>query len=408
MKKRLYKRKGFYICLGVICLLGFLLGGFYYFRTPILIALFGKNAHPVVIVSGTWEEMGYQVGSRADFAKGIRRTVSFIHKAFPPDEAKLYFDRAAPMIPQSIMDQMKGLARGLSDALSISYDDAWRDVIAWNFFMPSTYIKSCTAFAVTSPGGKFIAHNTDQEYIHSLDGAVIIFKPDQGLGQPFASFFPPGFVGAGLAQNHSGLTVVFNAAFPSERDYGLPPLMMVRKVMEECGSLEDAIQTFQSFIKEGGRFAHNGAIMTFIDFKTGEMACVELAPDRVEVKRPQKVGNKKFIAATNHYRLMPERNQREEYNTSSYARLERVEMLLTIKDTFTSKSILKILSDHDGQEHGTNHTICRHKNLNFGTISFHLFDDQFVLYYILGNPCRYWKDPTILQTVRWKEMMEQG
>ncbi len=408
MKKRFYKRKAFYICLAVVCVLGVLLGGFNYFRTPILLSLFGENAHPVVIVSGTWEEMGYQVGSREDLAKGIRRTASFIHKAFPPDKASTYFDRAAPMIPQSIMDQMKGLARGLSDALSISYDDAWRDVIAWNFFMPSTYIKSCTAFAVTSPGGAFIAHNTDQEYIHSLDGAVIIFNPDQGLGHPFVSFFPPGFVGAGLAQNHTGLAVVFNAAFPSERDYGLPPLMMVRKVMEECGSLAETIQVFQSFIKEGGRFAHNGANLTFIDFKTGEMALIELAPDRVEVDHGKRWGNKRLVLTTNHYCMMPERNQREEYNTSSYARLERAQMLLSIEEDFSVESILKIQSDHDGQEQGTNHTICRHKNLNFGTISFHLFDDQFVLYYILGNPCRYWKDPTVLQTVPWKKMLEQG
>ncbi|MBW1856142.1 MAG: hypothetical protein JRJ00_15960, partial [Deltaproteobacteria bacterium] len=221
-------------------------------------------------------------------------------------------------------------------------------------------------------------------------------------------FFPPGFVGAGLAQNHTGLAVVFNAAFPSERDYGLPPLMMVRKVMEECGSLAETIQVFQSFIKEGGRFAHNGANLTFIDFKTGEMALIELAPDRVEVDHGKRWGNKRLVLTTNHYCMMPERNQREEYNTSSYARLERAQMLLSIEEDFSVESILKIQSDHDGQEQGTNHTICRHKNLNFGTISFHLFDDQFVLYYILGNPCRYWKDPTVLQTVRWKEMLEQG
>jgi len=408
MKKRLYRGKGFFIFLGVVLLLGVLLGGVYYFRTPILINLFGKEAYPIAVVSGTWEEMGYQLGSRIDFAKGMRRTASFMRRSFSPEKSKLYFDKVESLIPQSILEQMRGLARGLSDALDISYDEAWKDVLLWNFFVPSTYMESCTAFAVNSPEGAFIVHNTDLEYIYTLDGAVIIFKPDSGLGYPFVSFFSPGFVGVGLGENLVGLAVVYNAAFPSERDYGLPPLMMVRKIMEECGSLEEAIQALHSFLKGGGRFAHNGANLIFIDFKTGEMALIELAPDRVEVDRGLKRGNKRFVLATNHYRLMPERNQREDYNTSSYARIERAKMLLTIEDNFTVESILKILSDHDGKEHGTDHTICRHKNLNVGTSSSHIFDDQFVLYYILGNPCRYWKNPSILQTVRWREILEQG
>lgn len=408
MKRRFYKRKVFYICLGVICLLGVLLGGLYYFRTPILMTLFGKDAYPVVVVSGTWEEMGYQTSSRMDFAKSIQRTVSYMSKSFSPEKAQLYFDKVEPMIPHNIVEQMRGLARGLSDTLDISYDKAWKDILVWNFFIPSTYIKSCTAFAVNSPGGAFIAHNTDQEYIHTLDGSVSIFKPDPGLGYPFVSFFSPAFVGVCLGENLAGLAVVYNAAFPSKRDYGLPPLMMIRKVMEECGSLDETIQVFQSFLKEGGRFSHNGANLIFIDFKTEEMALIELAPDRVEVDRGKRWGNKKLVLTTNHYCMMPERNQREEYNTSSYARFERAKMLLRIEEKFTLESIIKILSDHDGKEQGTNHTICRHKNINTGTCYFHAFDDQFALYYTMGNPCRYWQDPTILQTVRWKEILEQG
>jgi predicted choloylglycine hydrolase len=371
-------------------------------------ALFGKHAHPVVVVSGTWEEMGYQIGSRKECAKNIRRTASFVRRDFTTAEATLYFDKVKSFIPESVLTQMKGLARGLSDVLNISYEEAWKDVLVWNFYVASTYMKSCTAFAVSSPGGNFIAHNTDLEYLYSLGGVVTIFKPDPGLGYPFVSFFSPGFVGVGLSENLTGLAVVYNAAFPSGRQYGLPPLLMVRKVMEKCSSLDEAIQTFQSFLDGGGRFAHNGTNLTLMDFKTGELALLELAPDRIEVDRGIIEGQKRYVLTTNHYHLMPERNQREDFNTSSYARFERAKMLLTITEDFSLAQILKILSDHDGQEQGTNHTICRHKDLNVGTNSFHVFDDQFTLYYILGNPCRYWGDPTILQTVRWRKVLEQG
>jgi predicted choloylglycine hydrolase len=408
MKKRFYRRKVFLIPVCAVLLVAVGLAGLYYFRTPLLLALLGTDAHPVVVVSGTWEEMGYQLGSRVEFAQSIRRTASFQRGAVPLEKAKLYFEKAEPLLPKSALEQMKGLARGVSEALSISFEDAWGDILVWNFFVPNTYIKGCTAFAVTTPKGRFLAHNTDLEYIYNLGGAVIIFKPDPGLGYPYVSFFSPGFVGVAMGENSAGLAVVYNAAFPSRRDYGLPPLMMVRKIMRECGSLDEVVRTFQSFLDEGGRFAHNGANLLFMDFNAGQMARVELASDRVEVDRGMTWEEKHFVLQTNHYCLMPERNKREEDNTSSYARFERAKMLLKVQEDFTVESVLKMLSDHDGEKQGHNHTICRHKNINVGTNNTLVFDDQFTLYYLLGNPCRYGKNPKILQVVRWKELLEKS
>jgi len=280
-------------------------------------------------------------------------------------------------------------------------------VLIWNFFVTSTYMKErkgCTGFAVESKDGSFLAHNTDVDYLYALGGSIIIFKPNPGMGYSFVSFYQPGYTGVALGENSAGLAAVFNAAYPSKRDYGLPPEMFVRKIMQECGSLKEAVEAFQSFLKNGGRFAHNGAFFTFMDFKTHRMARVEIAPDRVEVDYGVTQGDKHFVLATNHYRLMPERNDREDFNTSSYARYERCRMLLDMGSDLSQKGIMKILTDHDSKNHGTDYTICRHKNLNVGTNSSLFFDDKFVLYYILGNPCQYWQDPSVLQVVRWKEM----
>ena len=181
---------------------------------------------------------------------------------------------------------MQGIARGEAKALGISSEEAWKDVLIWNFFVTSTYMKErkgCTGFAVESKDGSFLAHNTDVDYLYALGGSIIIFKPNPGMGYSFVSFYQPGYTGVALGENSAGLATVFNAAYPSKRDYGLPPEMFVRKIMQECGSLEDAIKAFQSFLKNGGRFAHNGAFFTFMDFKTHRMARVEIAPDRVEV-----------------------------------------------------------------------------------------------------------------------------
>ena len=97
---------------------------------------------------------------------------------------------------------------------------------------------------------------------------------------------------------------------------------------KECSSVEEAVAVFQSFIDSGGQFGYIGGNLILMDFKTGRMARIELGPDRMEVDRGTSLGNKQFVVATNHYRLMPERNQRAEFSTSSYARFERARMLL--------------------------------------------------------------------------------
>jgi len=389
----------------IILIIGASLVTLFYFRTPLMMYFYGEKKFPVLVVSGTWKEMGYQIGSNKKFAQGIHRLASFLKRPFPPEKAKDYFNKAKKFMSASIIEQMQGLAEGESKAMGISYKEAWDDVLIWNFFIPSTYINGCTAFAVTTGNSSFIAHNTDLEYLYSLGGTLIIFKPNEGLGYPFFSFFQPGFVGTSLGENLNGLAFVFNAAYPSGRDFGIPPEIFLRKVIQESGSLEEAIAQFQNFIKNGGRFAHNGSILTFMDFKEKKMARVEVAPDRIEVTYGTTDGDKTYTLATNHYLSMPERNKRKDFNTSSYARYERCEMLIRMTKIFNVENIFKILTDHDGKEMGTDYTICRHKNLNIGTNNSIIIDDKFTFYYIIGNPCRYLKDSSLLQTVRWKEML---
>jgi hypothetical protein len=128
-----------------------------------------------------------------------------------------------------------------------------------------------------------------------------------------------------------------------------------------------------------------------------------VAPDRIEVEYGSARNNKTFIVTTNHYRLMPGRNDRDDFNTSSCARFERCMMLLDMTRDVALPAVLTILADHDGKVFGTDHTICRHKDLNAGTNSFLAFDDTFTMYYILGNPCRLRDNSSLLQRVAWKE-----
>ena len=407
-KKRFFQKKAFVISICVFLAIGISLSVVRHYRTPIILYFMGSKTLPVVVVKGTWEEMGYQVGSRKEFAKDIHQLVKFFTMSVPAEKSFLYYEKVKHLLPASINEQMKGLAKGVSESMDIPFDEAWKDVIVWNFFIPNTYLKSCTAFAVTTPKGSYLAHNTDLDYLYGLGGAAIIFKPNPGLGHPFISFFNPGFCSVSLAENLEGLAVVFNAAYPNGRDYGIPPELFLRKVIAECSSIEEVVSSFDSFIRNGGRFAHNGSNSTFLDFKTGKMVRVEIAPDKVEFDYGTTDGDKKYVLATNHYRLMPERNGKDDFNTSSYARYERCRMLLETTDDFNMTSIFKILTDHDGKAYGTNHTICRHEDLNKGTINSIYFDGDFTLHYILGNPCNYLKDLSLLQTIRWKEMLEKS
>jgi len=378
------------------------LGLLFYFRTPVLTAFLGKEKVPVVVVSGTWEDMGFQIGSRNEFAAGIRRTAWLARRLFPPERARSYFKRVESFIPRSSLDHMRGIAKGVAAVSDISYDDAWEDILLLNFaYMPA----GCTAFAVCSQAGSYIAHNTDEYYVLTFSQAVIVFNPDNESGYPFVSFGSPAFGGVMMGENTEGLAAVCNAAFPSDRVLGLPPQFLVRRSLEECSSIEDAVRLFTSFVEKGGRFGYIGYNITYIDFTAGKLARLEIAPDRVEVDYGQAWGEKRFVAAANHYSLMPGRNQRAEHNTSSYARYERVKLLLKREKSYNTETIVRILADHDEQRHGTNHTICRHTNLNKGTCNCLFFDSTFTLYYMLGNPCRYSENPQALQTIRWTDML---
>lgn len=404
-RKQFYRKKIFVIPLTLLIILAAALPLIYRYRTPIMVRLLKEKELPVVVVSGSWEEMGYKIASNPKFSKNMHRLAGMFKRSFPPGKASSYYEKIKPLMPESIISQMTGMAKGLSEANNISYDEAWDDVIVWNFFMASTYLNGCTAFAVNTGNELYLAHNTDLPYLYGFGGSVIIFNPSDNSGYKFLSYYQPSFVGVALAENETGLAVVFNAAYPTKRDFGLPPEMFVRKIIEECSGIDEAVNSFNSFLESGGKFAHNGCILTLMNFKTGDMARIEVAPDRIEVEYGWQSDDKKYLITTNHYRMMPERNGKDDFNTSSYARFERCNMLVKSQKDFSRETILKILSDHDGRDHGTEHTICRHTNINEGTIDFLYFDSNFTLNYIEGHPCEYWEDKSVLKEVKWIDIL---
>ena len=142
----------------LLCLLGSVLAVAYYFRTPVILYFAGEKAYPVITVSGTWEEMGFQLGSRPDFAKRIHQLTPMFAKACPYEKARDYYNRIQYLISGSIQEQMNGLARGEAEILNIPFEEAWKDILVWNFFITITYMKGCTAFAVSTEKGAFLAH----------------------------------------------------------------------------------------------------------------------------------------------------------------------------------------------------------------------------------------------------------
>lgn len=410
MSARRTAKKFLLILTGAVIVTAALVAGAYYFRTPLLLGMFGTSTCPVVVVSGTWEEMGYQIGSRRDIAVKTSRLAMLIRRSFSAEDAGRYYKKAEPFLTEDIKAQMKGFARGLADSLQVSYAQAWDTVLVTNFYLPYNETIQCTAVAVTSPEAAFLAHNSDDLYLNTIVRAtIVIFNPAADSGPAFFSFSPlPVLAGVMLGENASGIAVAYNAACQAKGDYGLPPYIMVRRVMQECTSIEEVVHTFQSFIADGGRFSQEGSILTFIDFKTKQVARIEVASDRVEIDRGTSKDGSTTVVGANHYRMMPERNRHSEWSLSSYARFERAGVLLSMRKENTLQSILQLMSDHDGMPNGCGYTICCHRDLNFGTVFTHIFDDQFALHFIEGNPCRYGKDPAILQTIRWKEILAEG
>lgn len=360
-------------------------------------------SYPVETFKGSYESIGRQIARR------YPDTLIYVADIFSllgvtPDIAQGRYDEIEALIPQSIKDHMRGMARGLQEARSIEYQKAWDMVLVSAFAIDALNIPDaaaaagtdagCTAFAVSSPAGTFLAHNTDNQKTTEHNGSIMRIVPNNG-DNSYVHLFTPAFVDVGLGMNDRGIGITYNVGRPNNHPLpGLPPLFMVRHVMEKAKTLQEAIEYFTDVLESGNSYGYNGTIFLLVDFKDSSMAKIQIKSDAYKVTRGEQLKpGVTYVASTNHFDddfspLSPEEKITSS-NISSLARWDRLMELLPQYDIYDLDSCFSILTDHGDGEPGPN-TICRDSGTPFGTATTltNIFTAD-TIYYTTGRPDRY-------------------
>lgn len=255
------------------------------------------NDIPVLIVAGSPEEIGQQIGVLA-----VRHAERFLH--FPDQLLKarnLQFVR--PQLvqvgktllehsPEPYQRELKAMAAagnvdGDTLALINTVDDLER-------------IGGCSSITVLGPrsaaGDPLVARNLDYTVPAFVPRytLVTVYRPAGKL--TFASVGFPGFVGVLSAMNEAGLTLVshdINASAdgsPSFSMDGTPMMLTFRRVMEECRTVDEAEQLLRS--------VKHTTYLSIAVCDCERAAVFELTPQTVAVRRPEDG----VLISTNHFR----------------------------------------------------------------------------------------------------------
>lgn len=354
--------------------------------------------YPTYEYQGSWEDIGKQTALHFGDTIMYTSIVFNIFMSIGADETLAYYDEVKELIPDSIKQQMEGIAQGMSLYWSIPYETAWQWVLITNLgfdILNKHHLEEeaagCTAFAFHSDAGTFLCHNTDNSAANVDLGSLIHYIPDNG-DYSFLSLFSPAFVGAALAINEKGLALTYNVGGRNKNPgAGLTVLFKTREVMATCGSLSEAVDSFTALLDNGGMYGYSTSNFLIVDFNDGSMARIQVCGDEIRVTYGQELKQGiTCLGFTNEFDddFSPRSQSDLEKASviSSQARYARLMELLPSFEKYDIETCWKILTDSSNGE-PTNDTICRRGDSTITTMA-NIFTDT-TAYYTIGPPCEY-------------------
>jgi len=236
---------------------------------------------PVATLEGTPDEIGRAYASLAHkpitlaWERYIKPAAGFTGGMDKLQEASM---RLESHVPDRYRQEMRALAK----TMKIGYND----LLACNAFSDIYRIGGCSTFAVagdvSADGVPYLARNLDFFGLGVLNrtSMVIVFRP-KGY-KAFASVTWPGLSGVLSGMNRDGLCcAVMEVREGPVTTNGMPSTFLFRRVMEEAGDVEEALE----ILENTPRIAGNNLML--LD-RNGHAAVAELGPDRFEVRRSKK------------------------------------------------------------------------------------------------------------------------
>jgi predicted choloylglycine hydrolase len=313
-----------------------------------------KNEFPLIEVSGTAFQMGYQHGKQAEPI--IRRYLEWITKLTGKRAVDLEANamRFVPFIQKfsaAYLDEVYGLAEGARITLAQAVLCQVRAEAS------RSWDGGCTAFALTgaaTAGGITLA-GQNQDLESEYEDVAIILKVRPNDGRPKAVMFTfAGQLGyAGM--NQHGVANFVNALYNYRWQPGLS-FYPVRRVLLEQRSVDDCVRVLRA------NRTCSAANLVLADGQ-GRIADVECRPEGVEVYADDDPAARLH---TNHYVTKTFVHFEDGTLPDSVPRLKRVrELARKHWGHITVETMKEILADHEGEPGA----ICRHGAVKMHSIS---------------------------------------
>ncbi len=379
---------------------------------------------PVAVFTGSWYDMGRQAGFKySHHIMSFGYLFSWLMENYRPSKlwtAQVYYDAIEDLLPHSYKNHLDGMADGLVDAFpALSREAAWSMVLALNMgteLLNMTNMDSipdpvqeeffaCTGFAVWDSNREelFLAHNTDAQG-GSNTSVIIYWQPDSGYS--YMTMDPPGWADVGFGLNDQGIAVTTNLGSPNDdASMGLPPNIMLRRVMEEAATLDEAVDLFEGWLDNGTSFGTGGALLHIVDFNQDTMAKIQLRSREIDVtygEFRQADTSMKYIGSANHY--TEDFYYRADFSYPSsferYARLMDLldnstgdfglsqcwDVLRDTKDGAATNMTISRIREASGQSKTVFSTIFTPDGMYYSLQPPHLYVEQFAEPQFLGRP----------------------
>jgi hypothetical protein len=254
------------------------------------------NGLPVLVVEGTPEEMGEQIGALT--ARPLVRLLDYPHdflKAEGFDRAwPLLVEKCKEMLPQFPAHHQKEL-KALAKHARVSYDLA----VVGNVLPDIKKIGGCSTLIVegdhSATRAPLFGRNLDYPTLGYLQKytLVTVYRP-RGK-HAFASIGFPGLVGCISGMNDAGLALATLEVYSSREgsafnDKGVPYALGLRRILEECTTVAQA----EKLLRAMKRTTLNN--LAICDKKGG--AVFEITPRTVKGRRSLRG----ICPCTNHFR----------------------------------------------------------------------------------------------------------
>lgn len=278
--------------------------------------LYQVGEHKVLVMEGTPEEMGYQHGRLLAphvhniIKKGYTQKALW-DRGYSPEYAHAQSERMEKFFPAAIKEELHGLVKGLQDAGvdDISYEDLRLGITqAEILHFPPDGPPACSNFACwgqwTEDGRLLHGRNLDWNIKGDAqdDHVILIWRPTGG--HPFMMIGWAGGIGSVSGMNSRGITFgEMTLPSPDATFDGLPLFLQMRLVLEQCGTLDEAVAFMENCNRTTGWnfIIGDGKIPDGRALETDAKYCTVFAPmDMKETDETGHWGMEDCVRRTNH------------------------------------------------------------------------------------------------------------